>query len=62
LVLVLTTLWILGQRLTDPLYGPEGISVEVQPAEPGSGDRADGSGEGGVDVPHEGETDEGEER
>lgn len=62
LVLVLTTLGILGQRLTDPLYGPEGIAVEVQPAEPGSGDRADGSGEGVVDVPHEGEREEGVER
>jgi len=62
LVLVLTTLWILGQRLTDPLYGPEGIAVEVQPAEPGSDDHADGPGEGAVAVPHEGGTDEGGEQ
>jgi quinol-cytochrome oxidoreductase complex cytochrome b subunit len=62
LVLVLTTLWILGQRLTDPLYGPEGIAVEVQPTEPGSGDGADGPGEGVVAEPHEGGTDEGGER
>ena len=62
LVLTLTSLWILGERLTDPLYGPEEGEAGAQLVEPVSGDGAESSGEGAVDVPHEGTTDEGEER